>query len=231
MRRICRGAAKNKDLDALPRKKLMSEVQTQEKKATEYTAITMSDGRVVQFAGKRQMQKEVVISGSDVTVRFDYRNGETNSISSSQLSEATLLRLIGHGLAQKCGDEAAGEKDLDAIVPAVEDMMKRLVAGEWTVARSSGDSFAGTNTVIRAVAEATSKSVEWVKDFLQKKLDTAKAAVAAGNPAAALSRQELYASFKKPGTKTAAIIERLDAEKTQKASKVSAEDLLAEIEG
>jgi len=209
----------------------MSEPAVETKSKTEYTDIKMADGRNVAFAGKRQIQKDVSIKDGTVVVRFDFRNGESSSISSSALDEATLLRLIGHGLSQKCGDEAAGEKDLDAIVPAIEDMMKRLTAGEWTVAKSAGDSFAGTNVVIRAVAEATGKTVEWVKDFLQKKLDGAKAAVAAGNPAAALSRQDLYSSFKKPGSKTAAIIERLESEKTQKASKVSAEDLLAEIEG
>ena len=94
------------------------------------------------------------------------------------------------------------------------------------MARAAGDSFAGTSVVIRAVAEVTGKSVEAVKTFLQGKLDAAKA------KGEKLSRQELYASFRKPGTKTAAVIARLEAEDAAgKSTKVDAADLLAEIEG
>jgi hypothetical protein len=193
---------------------------------TEYESVAMEDGRKVDFAGKRQIQKEVIVDekAGTVSVRFDFRNGSTRSISSSDLTDLTVLQSCGHGLAQKCGDEAAGLKDIDDIVAAVDDMMERLKKGEWrAVSTGAGDSFSGTHVVIKAVAEVTGKSVEAVKAFLQGKLDTAKAA------GQALSRQELYASFRKPGTKTAAVIARLEAEKGQKASKVSADDLLAEI--
>jgi hypothetical protein len=198
---------------------------TESKSKTEYETIEMTDGRKVDFPGKRQIQKDVTLDTNSgaVSVRFDFRNGKTLTISSVELSNETNLRSLGHGLAQKCGDETAGVKDLDDMVAAVEDMMGRLKAGDWRVASAAGDSFSGAHVVIKAVAEVTGKSAEEVKAFLQGKLDKAKAA------GQALSRQELYASFRKPGTKTAVVIERLEAEKGSKASKVNADDLLAEI--
>ena len=77
--------------------------------------------------------------------------------------------------------------------------------------------------VIKAICEATGKSVQFVKDFLQGKLDTAKA------KGEKLSRAELYASFRNPTTKTGAIIARLEADKKVKAEKVNADDLMAEL--
>jgi hypothetical protein len=202
----------------------MSETATAAKAKTEYTAVKMTDGREVQFPGKRQIQKEVTVSeDGNVSVRFDFRNGSTLTLASSELDNSTVLQSIGHGLSQKCGDEAAGSKDIDDIVAAVDDMMSRLRRGEWRTPAAPGDSFAGASIVVKAVAEASGKTVEEIKAFLQKKLDTAKA------EGKALTRQDLYASFRKPGTATAAIIQRLEAEKASKAGGPSAEDLLAEI--
>ena len=62
-----------------------------EKKGTEYTEVAMADGRSVKFAGKRKVNKEVIIDESKVTldgttlmiaagavsVRMDFRNGDT----------------------------------------------------------------------------------------------------------------------------------------------------------
>lgn len=197
---------------------------TEDKVKAEVEEIEMEDGRKVGFAGKRQILKEPIMVGNDIGMRFDFRNGQTMSIMASELTEDTLQRLVQHGLAQKCGDEAAGEKKIEDIAAAVEDMMGRLRKGEWRVVKAAGDSFAGTNIVIRAVAEVAGKSIVDVKAFLQEKLDAAKAA------GKALSRQELYNSFRKPGTKTATVIGRLEAEEAAgKAAKVSADDLLGEL--
>jgi len=59
----------------------MSEAQvaSNAKSKTEYEAVTMSDGRVVNFPGKRRMLKDVVIEGDTPSVRIDFRNGTTGS--------------------------------------------------------------------------------------------------------------------------------------------------------
>lgn len=194
------------------------------KSKTEYEQVTMTDGRTVQFAGKRKIDKTVTVAGDSVSVQFDFRNGETRTITSSSLSPTIQLAALGHGLSQKIGDQAAGTEKVEDIILAIDDMIERLAGGEWTAAREGGgDSFSGASVVIRAVCEATGKDLAFVKAFLNKKLEGAK------ERGEKLSRKDLYDSFRKPGTPTAAIIERLEREALAKTSKVDASDLLAEI--
>ena len=206
----------------------MSETQTEAKvtkAATVYEDVTMTDGRVVKFPGKRNSDKTITIdeAAGTVSVRFDFRNGQTRELSSAELSPATMLRALGHGVAQKAGDEYSGVTEIDDMVLAVDEIFTRLRAGDWAVARESGDSTAGASIVIKAIMEATGKPVEFVKDFLQKKLDAAKA------KGEKLSRQELYNAFRNPATPTGKIIKRLEEEKLAKSTKVSGADLLAEM--
>lgn len=198
------------------------------KKKTEYTAVMMEDGRVVQFAGKRKVNREVVLHtnaeghATGVTVRFDFLNGKSISLSSHELNHETSLRLLGHGISQKVGDESAGVVNVEDMVLGSEEMVERLKKGEFHAAREAGDSFSGASIVIRAICEATGKDVQFVKDFLNKKLEKAKEA------GQKLSRKELYDSFRNPNSKTGAIIERLEREERSKNSKVSADELLEE---
>ena len=112
------------------------------------------------------------------------------------------------------------------MVLACDEMYERLRKGEWFKAgEGSGDSLAGASVVIKAICEATGKTVEFVKGFLNTKLEAAKA------KGEKLSRQELYNSFRNPTTKTGAIIKRLEEEKLSKSTKVDSGALLAEIEG
>ena len=67
------------------------------------------------------------------------------------------------------------------------------------------------------------KRQEFVKEFLQKKLDAAKA------KGEKLSRQELYNGFRSANTPTGVVIKRLEEEKLAKSTKVNAADMLAEI--
>lgn len=210
----------------------MSENQATETKAAakskvEYEKVKMVDDREVQFAGKRKMNKEVLVDEANgtVNVRFDFRNGQTLSIGSADLTRALNLQALGHGLSQKCGDNAAGVDEIDDMVIAVEDVIKQLKGGDWSAAREAGDSTAGASIVIKAIAEVTGKSIDFVKEFLQKKLDAAKAA------GQKLTRQDLYASFRRPDTPTGQVIKRLEEEKLAKASKVDTSSLLAEIGG
>ena len=205
--------------------------ETQETKATkaptEYETVKMADGRETKFAGKRQIDKTVMIDeqAGTVAVRFDFRNGESRTIDAADLPPVTQLQLIGHGLAQKCGDEAAGVASIDDIVLGVSDMMERLKKGEWTITRAAGDSFSGASIVIKAICEVTGKAVEDVRAFLNGKLEKAKAA------GEKLSRSDLYASFRNPNSKTGLVIERLEREARAKTAKADANELLGEIEG
>jgi hypothetical protein len=135
----------------------------------------------------------------------------------------SLKPSIAPRFSQKAGDEYSGVKEVEDMVLSVEDIFTRLRAGDWAAAREAGDSTAGASIVIKALMEATGKPVDFIKDFLDKKLAAAKA------KGEKLSRQDLYNSFRNPTSKTGAIIKRLEEEKLAKATKVDAGDLLAEM--
>jgi len=203
-------------------------------KKTEVTPVTMEDGRVVGFAGNRRMVKEtivdegkIIVDGDTVTlsegavkVRLNFRNGK---VIVHTPKPSLVPKYVGHGAEQKLGDETAGEKDVDDMVLAVEDLDKRLAAGEWNVQRESGG-FSGASVVIRAIMEASGKTMEDVKAFLQKKLDDAEAR------GEKLTRAALYASFRNPKSKTGQIIRRLEEEKAAKDSAVDADAELAALQ-
>lgn len=207
------------------------------KKKAEVTMVKMSDGREVGFAGKRRINKEtlideskIIIDGDTITlqegavsVRMDYRNGATRIYS---LPNKLVPRFAGHGGEQKFGDELASPADKpmseDDMVLATDDLNSRIQAGEWSAAREGGG-FAGASVVVLAIMEASSKTMDEVKAFLQKKLDDAKA------KDQKLSRKELYDSFRNPNSKVGQIVERLEKERLAKDSKVNADDALAEL--
>jgi hypothetical protein len=184
--------------------------------------VSMADGRTVGFPGKTKLKKEWVdLEGSARGVRFDFRNGATRifDVTSSSL----LTDFACHGASQKIGDEAGSEEEVDDMVVAIDAIIGRLAGGEWGKQRSSGasDSYAGASIVIRALIEATGKTVEFVKAYLDKKL--------ANDPM--LTRKDLYASFKNPNSETGKIIARLENEKKAKAVKVDADAELAALRG
>lgn len=204
----------------------MSETETKAKAKPEtvYETIKMTDGREVSFAGNRKVDKTVIVGeDGNVTVRLDFRNGETRSLSTADLARAVILQACGHGLSQKIGDNFAGVKEVDDMVLETDDMLTRLRAGDWSVQREAGDSAAGASVVIKALVEHTGKSVADIKAFLQGKLDKAKAA------GQKLSRQDLYNSFRVPSSPVAGIIKRLEEERMAKSAKANAVDLLAEL--
>src|SRR6266699_4165738 len=195
---------------------------------TEYTKITMADKikneaglevpRVVEFAGKKKMVKTVMYSkdletwheedpvdgDQYVKVRFDFRNGETREFSPP---DSLLLRFIGHGSSQKIGDETAGEtEDVDDMVVAVDAIIEKLNAGSWST-REPGESFGGAAIVIKALIEASGKTLSEIKAYLQGKLDAAKA------KGETLTRAQLYASFRNPKSKVGQIVRRMEDEK------------------
>ena len=210
-------------------------VETVSKSKTEYTEVTMSDGRKVSFAGKRKVSKETVIDESKiavdgnviqldlgaVSIRMDFRNGETRLIA---LPPALLAQFAGHGAEQKFGDELASPADKplseEDMVLAIDDLNAQIQAGNWGKGRASGGGgVSGASVVVQAIMEATGKDFATVKAYLQKKLDGDKD----------LSRRALYDSFRVAGTKTGIIIKRLEEAKLAKTAKVDADAELAGI--
>jgi len=208
---------------------------TVEKSKTEYTAVEMTDGRSVQFAGKRKVNKETLIDTSKVVVdgntmqletgavsiRMDFRNGETRTIA---LPLSLLAQFAGHGAEQKFGDELATTADKplseDDMVLAIDDLNALIQSGKWGAGRATGGGgVSGASIVVQAICEATGKDLATVKAYLQKKLDS--------DPA--LTRRALYDSFRVATTKTGAIIKRMEEAKLAKTAKVDADAELVNV--
>ena len=214
-------------------------VTVAKKAKAEITLVKMSDGREVGFAGKRKVSKEtlineskIIVDGSTLTleegavaIRMDFRNGQTRTY---PLRLNLIPKYAGHGGEQKFGDELASpaseplsEDDMLIAVDALNDQVN--VNGDWRVVSEGGGGFAGASVVVMALVEASGKTMEDVKKFLQGKLDAAKA------KGEKLSRKELYDSFRKPGSKTGVIVERMEKERLEKNSKVDADAALGEL--
>lgn len=213
------------------------------KPKTEVTPVQMEDGRIVGFPGARKLQKEVLIdrekiqmdkeSGAvmfapgAVSLRFDWRHGATRTF---LLPTSLYPEFVGHGGSQKYGDELAVSKEKAAqmseedYVLSVEDLDKQIQAGDWSAARESGG-FSGASVVIRAIMEASGKDQAYVKDYLQKRLDGAKA------KGEELSRAQLYKSFRNPKSQTGVIIARMELEAASKGNSVDADEELAALKG
>lgn len=214
-----------------------AQVETAAKSKTEYTAVTMSDGRTVQFAGKKKVLKETLIDASKIevdesagiiqiqagaiSIRMDFRNGETRLI---PIPISLTPKFAGHGGEQKFGDELASpstdpmsEEDM---VIAIDDLNAQIQAGNWGKGRASGGGgVSGASLVVQAIMEVTGKDLATVKAYLQKKLDADSA----------LTRRALYDSFRVAGTKTGIVIKRLEEAKLAKTAKVDADAELANI--
>ena len=179
------------------------------KAETAVETVTMQDGRIAEFAGKRKLLKESLQSPEGkVQVRLDFRNGETRLFT---LPDNLLAKFAAHGAEQKLGDEIAGLADVDDCVIAIDELIDRLYNGEWGVKRES-NGMAGTSVLVRALVEHTGKTVEQIKTFLSGKTQAEKVALR-NNP------------------KVKPIVERIEAEKASKGSKVDTDALLGELEG
>lgn len=176
------------------------------KPKTAIETVVLSDGRTVEFAGKRKLMKETIIEGDLVGVRLDFRNGNTRTF---LIPPNLLLKFAGHGAEQKLGDETAGEEDVDDMVLAVDALIERLNKGEWSVTREGGG-FSGTSVLIRALMEKSGRTVDQVKEFLKGK-----------------SQAEKVALRNHPSVKP--IVDRLESEKASKATKVDTDALLAAL--
>lgn len=209
------------------------------KPKAEVTMVKMSDGREVGFAGKRKVLKDTLIDESKIQVddngifigkdaikiRIDLRNGTTKLY---PLALTLVPKYAGHGGEQKFGDELASpadkpmsEEDMEI---ALDDLHQQVnVEQNWSAVREGGGGFAGASVVVRALVEASGKTIDDVKKFLQGKLDAAKA------KGEKLSRKDLYDSFRNPNSKVGQIIKRMEEERLAKESKVDADAALSEL--
>ena len=167
------------------------------KKEPTITTVTLTDGRIVDFVGKRKLLKasEVTPDGK-IQTTLDFVNGETRTFT---IPDALLAKFASHGAEQKLGDEIAGVDDIEDAVMAIDDLIDRLYNGEWGVARDKSG-LAGASILMRALVESTGKTAEEIKKFLSDKTAAQKAALRT-NP------------------KIKPIVDRLEAEKAAKSAK------------
>ncbi len=216
----------------------MSEATTTEKPAKakpEVLKVKMTDGREVDFVGKKKVLKDTLIDGAlieqdgdviqlkagAIKLRMDFRNGETRLI---PLNLALLANYAGHGAEQKFGDELAATAENpmseDDMVVAIDDLAALHAQGKWGKGRAEGGGgVSGASTVIRALMEASGMTQDAVRAFLDKKLAATEG----------LTRRALYDSFRSPATKTGQIIKRMEDEKLAKTAKINADDALGEM--
>lgn len=181
--------------------------EAKKKEKTPIEVIDMSDGRKVEFPGKRKLLKETLIDGSKVAVRLDFRNGETRLFT---VPDQLLLKAAGHGMEQKLGDETAGEDDVDDMVLAVDELISHLsTTGDWSRAKAAGG-MSGTSVLLKALVELSGKTADAVKAFLTGKSQAEKVAL-------------------RNSPKLKPIVERIEQEKLAKAAKVDTEALLSEL--
>lgn len=162
----------------------MSEAATQEaapaKAKREVKVVVMTDGREVEFAGKRKLVKSAVVSedGFDVKIVLDFINGETRTFA-MEASDKLFARCAAHGLLQKLGDEVAGLDDSDDQVLAIDELIDRLGKGEWGAerARGEGNAMAGLSVLAKALVQVSGKTPEAVREFLKSKSNTEKLAL------------------------------------------------------
>jgi len=178
------------------------------KAETVVETITMEDGRVVEFAGKRKLLKaSSVTPEGKVVVQLDYRNGQTRNFT---IPDAMLQKFAAHGAEQKLGDEIAGLDDVEDCVMATDELIDRLYNGEWGVKREA-NGMAGTSVLARALCELYGKTREQVKAFLVGKSQAEKVAL-------------------RNNAKVKPIIDKIELEKLSKKSSVDTDGLLTELE-
>lgn len=178
-----------------------------ETKAPQIETVTMTDGRIVDFVGKRKLLKESSVTAEGkVQVRLDFRNGETRLFT---IPDSQIAKFAAHGAEQKLGDEIAGLEDVGDCVLAVDELIDRLYNGEWNAKRDA-NGMAGTSTLLKALVEHTGKTVEQIKTFLAGKSQAEKVALR-NNP------------------KIKPIVQRIEDEKAAKKTNVDTDAMLGEL--
>lgn len=130
---------------------------------TEYRTVTMLDGTVVEFPGKRRTVKTLVKSPNGfLTVRFDFDNGETriHTLRADMIEDYAL-----HGAGQKLADVMAGVDDIDDAIEAMDQLRAQLDAGDWAKERAVG-SATGGSILAQALVIITGQTIDTVRTYL-----------------------------------------------------------------
>ena len=176
------------------------------------TTVTMDDGRIVDFAGKRKMLKESSVVHGVAQVRLDFVNGESRIYKCVQTLQE---RFICHGIEQKLGDEIAGVEEVEDCVEAIDSLLSRLEKGEWTVTREKGSGLAGSSILVRALVELTGKPVQQIRDAMATKTQEEKMALRRNKSlapiVAKLEAAKAAGKEKKSGVDSDAILDELTA--------------------
>jgi hypothetical protein len=177
-------------------------------------SVKLTDGRTVDFPGKRKLSITPTITDAGVVeLQCDFRNGETYKFTPR---EDMYAKFAAHGAEQKLRDEIAGIDDIDDAYLAVTELGGRLDKGEWSIRREGGG-MSGTSVLLRALTEWTGKTTEEIKVFLATVGQAEKMAMrGATRP-------------NKAGVTLKAIVDRLEAEKAAKGSKVDTDALLGTL--
>lgn len=144
---------------------------------TVYEEVTMDDGSIVKFPGKRRLLKSSEVSEDNFTVvtKFHFRNGEVRQFK-IEANADLFAQFVAHGIEQKIGDEVAGLEDVEDMVLAIDEVIERLASGQWAAVRESSG-LAGTSVLARALVEATGKTPAAIKEYLKGKTVAEKMAL------------------------------------------------------
>lgn len=146
----------------------MSETEAPAKKETEVETVTMDDGRVVEFVGKKMLVKESGYDAETKTLwcRLDFRHGETRTFRTGDIQ--LILKFAAHGAEQKFGDEVSGVKDDEDKVEAIDTLMQRLEKGVsgWLIGKEAGQGMAGASVLARALVRYSKQDIRTVRDYL-----------------------------------------------------------------
>lgn len=185
-----------------------------EKKEPVVTTVTMEDGRVVEFAGKRRIIKNSEIVDGQLVTTIDFVNGKS-VVFRAPKDPKFLALLAGHGAEQKLGDAAAGAETIEDAFEAVAEVAIRMENGEWNAKREPGSSAAGGSILVKALAEfRPNLTIEQVRQFLAGKSQAEKMALrnsAALRPIVQRLEAEKAARSKTPGVDAEALLGQLDA--------------------
>lgn len=179
--------------------------------------VTFPNGQSRVFVGNpanrgRQLLKESFYdSGVWTHTNFYFRNGQLHTVLRKDLKDEIIEDLIAHGVEQKVGDAAAGEKDVGDMYLAVESVADRLREGEWAAKREGGG-FSGTSVLLEALVRAYGRTVDQAKAFLKTKTPEQKLAM-------------------RRDARLKSVVEQIESERAAKSTKkIDTDSLFGELE-
>ena len=168
--------------------------------------ITMADGLSVTFPARQATRRSFHIDDSgNAILRVDFRSGrvEVLTLTSDHPLHTPLAAL---GALSRVTQAMAGLDDDDALA-ACKATLGAIAEGKMPGESDPTTSYRGAGIVLRALAEVKGITVEQARELVETTLAKAEA------DGRKLTRQGLYAAFRTPGSKTAPVIVRLEAER------------------